>query len=63
MLHTPLSCLTDHELVTKIYANPEATWTELELAQRLEEALQQADEFESECLKLTEAAWRPQRVR
>ena len=55
MLHTPLSCLTDHELVTKIYADPEATWAELELAQRLEEALQRADEFESECLKLTEA--------
>ena len=56
MLHTPLSGITDDELVTRVYADTEATWTELELAQRLEEALQRADEFESECLKLTEAA-------
>ncbi|MGB4467534.1 MAG: hypothetical protein WBI41_05725 [Azovibrio sp.] len=56
MLHTPLSGFTDEELVTKVYADTEATWMELELAQRLEEALQRISELESECLKLTEAA-------
>lgn len=50
MLHTPLSGLTDDELVTKVYADTEATWAELELAQRLEEALQRLSEFEAECL-------------
>lgn len=55
MVHTPLSCLTDDELVTKVYTEQEATWAELELAQRLEEALQRVSEFEAECLKHTGA--------
>ena len=48
MLHTPLSYLTDDELVTKVYADTEASWAELELSQRLEEALQRVSELEEE---------------
>ena len=41
MLHTPLSGLSDGELVSQVYADEDPTWREIELAQRLELALQQ----------------------
>lgn len=51
MIYTPLSSKTDEEIINMVVNSEEPSWAELELAMRLENALEHIDELTADYLE------------